>query len=127
MNDLAAKIARAREHDRQVQHELHSCVSFNGIQHDECKAGVNYRRLIGGPDFGWAKHLPCLNDPEAVQCEKRAFPTLAEAETIVTEMDEATAAVIRHLADGTPLPPGVSVMVCQQRDMEPWSSGDDEP
>lgn len=35
------------------------CRHFNGVQHGCCKAGVNYRELIGGPDIGWALKIPC--------------------------------------------------------------------
>lgn len=104
----------------QVAHEQTKCKHFNGIQHAACKAGINYRAMIGGPNFGWAKHLPCLSDPKAVVCGAREFPTPQEAEATITKQDETCAAVLRHLATGEALPDGVSVMVCREEDMEKW-------
>jgi len=40
--------------------EAGDCKHFNGIQHDECAAGVNYRKLAGDPRTGMALRLPCL-------------------------------------------------------------------
>lgn len=107
------------EHARAVAKEISKCKHFTGIQHAACKAGVNYRALIGGPDFGWAKYLPCLSDPEAVICERREYPTPEEAEALVTASDEACAAVLRHLTTGEPLPEGVSYIACRKEDMWP--------
>jgi hypothetical protein len=113
------------EHDRQVDHEQHSCRHFTGIQHDECATGVNYRALVGGEQFGWVRRIPCVPEPgETVPCEKLSLPSREEAEAIVTEMDEATAAVIRHIATGEPLPEGVTYIACRREDMGP--SGDGE-
>ena len=114
----------AREHARQVAREMKTCSHFTGIQNDACKADVNYRKLIGGPDFGWAKYLPCLSDPKAVACEKRTFPAPEEAEAIVTHMDEAYEAALLYLAGKGALPPGMTVIACRQEDMEPGENGD---
>lgn len=36
------------------------CKHFTGaFNHDCCAAGVNYRTLSGGDDFGWLRRLPC--------------------------------------------------------------------
>jgi len=61
------------------------CKHFTGIAHDTCKAGVNYRALVGGPDAGWAIRLPCnpsLRKAESapVPCECRELNTDAELE-----------------------------------------------
>lgn len=109
-----------------VESEMSKCIHFAGIQHDTCAAGVNYQRLLGGPRFGWAKHLPCLADPEAIVCEQRRFPTRDEAEATVREMDTACAAALNHIAHGTPLPPGVTVMVCRREDLGPYGEGGDD-
>ena len=100
-----------------VEAEMSKCVHFTGIQHDICAAGVNYRALVGGPDFGWARKIPCLSEPGAVPCASLRLPTLEEAEAKVTKGDEVYAAVLRHLTTGEPLPDGVSVMVCREEDM----------
>ena len=52
------------------------CRYFNGTAHNkECKAGINYRNLVGGPDFGWAARLCCVPDgplrkEPIVKCDK---------------------------------------------------------
>jgi len=62
------------------------CRHFNGIQHDECKVGVNYRALAGEPQLGMAQRLPCGirlpngKEPQPVHCDKRAVCTREEAE-----------------------------------------------
>lgn len=41
-----------------------NCRHFNGYQNGTCKNGINYRKLVGGPDVGWAARLPCVpNSP----------------------------------------------------------------
>jgi|GEM_PF-6331189 len=53
-----------------------TCRHFNGPLHNaSCKAEINYRELVGGPDFGWMARLPCAgNSPIKKQplanCEK---------------------------------------------------------
>lgn len=52
------------------------CFHFNGIQHDECNADVNYRKLAGEPQLGMATRIPCthLHDGNPVKCDKyRAY------------------------------------------------------
>ncbi len=35
------------------------CKHFTGPVHNKtCKAGVNYRELVGGPDLGWMARMP---------------------------------------------------------------------
>lgn len=70
-----------------AQQAMSECRHFNGIQHDTCKAGVNYRQLIGGDDLGWALKIPCMphlkmkhaKEPK-VPCEKYCVMTKEEAE-----------------------------------------------
>lgn len=38
------------------------CRHFNGTINETCRAHVNYRSIVGGPDFGWAARLPCIPD-----------------------------------------------------------------
>lgn len=66
-----------------------TCRFFNGSWHNKtCKAGVNYRELVGGDDMGWVTRLPCHEDSEAkcgdkATCDKRQEPTddeVAESE-----------------------------------------------
>lgn len=56
-----------------------SCKYFNGVQNKVCDAGVNYRELVGGPDAGWCRRMPChKSDGSSVVCEKRQDPTASE-------------------------------------------------
>ena len=84
-----------REHE--ILSEMGRCEHFTGIQNETCKAGVNIRKLVGGPDFGWATRLPCLLDDSEkceVQCEKRSLMTRDEAEAAVNEHDTLLAKTI---------------------------------
>lgn len=36
-----------------------NCIHYTGIQHECCKAGVNYELLVGGKSNGWGLRLPC--------------------------------------------------------------------
>lgn len=63
------------------------CRFFNGVglDHDKCcEAGVNYRALVGGPDHGWVRRIPCLEGTKAlpridpVDCSKRVLMTQEE-------------------------------------------------
>lgn len=38
------------------------CKHYNGYLEKTCKAGMDYRKLVGGPDLGWAARLPCIPD-----------------------------------------------------------------
>lgn len=84
------KKTKEQRREYEILSEMGRCEHFTGIQHDTCKAGVNIRQLVGGPDFGWAARLPCLladSDKCEVQCEKRSLPTRDEAEAAVNEHD----------------------------------------
>lgn len=63
------------------------CIHFNGIQHDTCKAGINYRELAGGEEFGMAKRLPCIseNGIEPGVCASCHYPTPAEVAVMEAE------------------------------------------
>ena len=57
------------------------CVHFNGMQNKVCRAGVNMRELVGGPDFGWATRMPCVKDDNStVVCELCHYPTPEEVQ-----------------------------------------------
>ena len=39
------------------------CRYFNGPVHNKkCKAEIDYRQLVGGPDLGWMARLPCISN-----------------------------------------------------------------
>ena len=75
--------------DKMIRKGMTSCRHFTGIQHETCKAGVNYEQLRGE-----SHSLPCLANfvnlgrlPKA-ECGK--FSTLTEEEAI-READETVA------------------------------------
>jgi len=86
------------------------CVHFTGTQQLKCKAAVNYRALVGGPDFGWATRLPCLRggfwEEKAkeqggfVACESQRFPSTEEVEAEAAESEERLRAFMARLAAG---------------------------
>lgn len=116
---------RAQELERRIQNHMHSCVHFTGIQHESCKAGVNYRTLVGGSDLGWARRLPCTEGwpedqvREAVPCDQCRRVTREEAEEKVKSADASFERIAkclkaikekhgksRGLADSMPCPTG---------------------
>jgi len=62
------------------------CRQFNGIINKKCLAGINYRELVGGPNFGWVLRLPCNHnriagyppDDEMVTCGRFQQKTAEE-------------------------------------------------
>lgn len=66
------------------------CRFFNGLGFGAgerakcCEAGINYRELVGGPDFGWARRIPCLDGSpslprlDPVPCSRRVLMTQEE-------------------------------------------------
>lgn len=63
-----------------IERHMDRCVHFNGIQHDMCNAGVNYRRAFADAN-GVLKPLPCFASEGAHRpCEPRRFVTREEAE-----------------------------------------------
>src|ERR1041384_5147462 len=106
----------------EVRAEMRKCKYFNGIQHDMCLAGVNYRELVGGEDLGWALGIPCLGDADkdgkrwmgssrkaagtrsVVECDKRETPTREQAEKDVDESNAHVADVLRRIEAGEDVP-----------------------
>lgn len=68
------------------------CKHFNGAIHNKtCGAGVCYRELVGGDNFGWVVRLPCipdnpLNKREVVKCQKFESMTKEEIDSQETAM-----------------------------------------
>ncbi|TAL41997.1 MAG: hypothetical protein EPN91_09355 [Salinibacterium sp.] len=131
-------MSEKREHELAVKDEMERCIHFTGIHNDACNAGVNYRALVGGEYVGWATAIPCTgtrfrdkHDRAIVPCSLHTLPTLEAAEETVTKHEETVAAVIAHVKSGTPLPLGVSVMICRTPELESFfrkgeDEGDDE-
>ena len=83
-----------KRREQQIKWHMSSCVHFTGIQNKTCKADVNIRELVGGPDFGWARKIPCLlrdADECTVVCPSRQFPTREEAEALEDEHEKTIA------------------------------------
>jgi hypothetical protein len=79
-----------------------TCVHFTGMQNKECKAGVNYRQHVGGPDFGWAFRMPCIKkyaSADSVKCAKYQEPTAEQ----VAEFEQSCKAAINRLIVTFPL------------------------
>lgn len=78
-------MAKTKEQEREeyILADMSRCVYFTGIQNETCDAGVNIRELVGGPDLGWARRMPCfLKDADkcTVTCSARKFMTRQESE-----------------------------------------------
>lgn len=83
-----------------------TCKHFNGIQHDCCDAGVNYKSVTTDPDqqTGWALRIPCITERKGAlspgqqehydrrgTCAKFELPTKEEVEAYEQEVKEHTA------------------------------------
>jgi hypothetical protein len=75
---------------------MRRCRHFDGIGGFDnkkcCRAGVNYRQIVGGDDFGWACRLPCrlpcrvsVKDEPAVTCEK--YEAMTDADLAAEKAD----------------------------------------
>jgi len=88
------------DRELEIRREMQTCKHFTGTHRTPCKAGVDYRALVGGPDLGWGLRIPChtivfdhAKDVVRVSCDKRELPTREEAEATVAAGD---AAMERH-------------------------------
>ena len=83
--------------EKRVQNLLRqhlSCKHFNGVQHDRCKAGVNYRETFPPP---WGKGgLPCIEHGSTL-CDKADWPTNDEARAAALESIAATERMLAPL------------------------------
>lgn len=77
-----------------------TCKHFNGLgfgpdsKSKTCDAGVCYRSLVGGPDFGWAIRIPChRRNKTDIVCDKYQEPT---AEEIAAFEKEIEAMIAKH-------------------------------
>lgn len=84
-----------------------TCKHFNGIQHDVCEAGINYRELVGN-ERGAIRCLPCLPKTNSlgplpgmdyVDCPKLEYMTREEAEQQETESEAELARVLAAIAN----------------------------
>lgn len=67
------------------------CAHYNGTINDCCEAGINYRQHVGGPDYGWATRLPCLERRglDVVPCDKCREPTPEEIAESAAWLEDA--------------------------------------
>lgn len=92
---------KEKELQRRTLNLLKRCRHFNGIQNTECRAGINYRQMVGGDDFGWAARLPCfIDENSAVSCALISLRTEAEARKEVEEKDARVQVFLKQLANG---------------------------
>lgn len=63
--------------EQQINYIVKTCIHFNGIQHKECEAGVDYRSKFGKV-LGW--NLPCIINECSAECRLAQYPTYDEAE-----------------------------------------------
>lgn len=81
---------KAEQRERSVIRIMNTCVHFTGIQHDSCKAEVNYHQQFGS-GAGCFANIPCTHYPdEAISksCPRVKYPTREEA---VVEQDNRDA------------------------------------
>lgn len=65
------------------------CIHFRGIQHDTCKAGIDWRALTGGEQFGIATRMPCLKgNNSSVACASCHYPTPEETQAREEEFQQ---------------------------------------
>ncbi len=79
------------------------CKYFTGYQEIVCKAGVTYRSLVGGPDLGWLRRLPCLlmeGQHDQAICERFELPIAEELAESERQAEEATRRFVAALEEG---------------------------
>lgn len=67
-----------------------------------CLKGVDIRAHVGGPDLGWCRRMPCINDSamktlkqhDVVPCALREFPTPEQVKVDRDESDRRIATMI---------------------------------
>ena len=84
-----------------------TCFHYTGLpgfagNPDVCKAGVDIRALVGGPDAGWARRMPCTPPyrpgDESVPCEKFRAHTDEEIDAEEAKIEESLAKLMRGVS-----------------------------
>lgn len=121
---MTTEAQRAREREKRILNHMRDCVHFTGISRGPCKAGVDYRTLVGGPDLGWALRIPCVeqrpgeeSSAAVVPCVQCQRTSRAEAEAEIAAADAGYERIVtcltaikakhgkaRGLADSMPCP-----------------------
>lgn len=77
-----------------------TCLHFNGIQNKLCEKGVNYRKLVGGEDFGMAVRTPCFKKHKSsINCDLYQDPTIEQ----IKEDEDSWNTAIERLQKVLPL------------------------
>ena len=84
--------------ERLAARHQNSCLHFRGYHHTTCKAGVNWRKLVGGDAVGIAVRAPCYRDNQSiVACASCHYPTPEETAAYIADLNTYLA---RQHADG---------------------------
>lgn len=76
------------------------CLHYEGIQNEFCKAGINIRQHVGGPDLGWGLRTPCIKSNNVNTCPLVQFPTQEEAEKHAREVQQHINQTLSELSVG---------------------------
>ena len=94
---------REQQREKRIKREMETCVHFTGIQQKKCQAGIVYRDLVGGPDFGWACKIPCTmaypDEKDRVECASRQTPTYEQAEKEVDKSEARMKVTLRVIRE----------------------------
>lgn len=82
---------RAMQRERHILNILATCVHFTGIQHNSCKAGINYHEQFGS-GAGCFANIACTqahprDDFPMKECPSAKYPTRDEAEREETDRE----------------------------------------
>lgn len=73
-----------------------SCIHHRApMHHKTCSAGVNYRDLVGGPNFGWMARRPCvrnlpLTKQPVAKCDHCQWPNEQQIRNRLYEINQIT-------------------------------------
>lgn len=83
---------RVEQREKHVLHIMKTCVHFTGIQHESCKAGLNYSEQFGSEN-GCFANIACTqayprDDYPIKRCSSVEYPTREKAEAEEAENEE---------------------------------------
>jgi hypothetical protein len=95
------ELEREKEREQNERMQRECCKHYKGSQ-EICGAGIDIRKHVGGPDFGWGRRMPCnpgsplCDKLEMVPCDKYEPPTEEELQ----KDKEETLRMLRLLSEG---------------------------
>lgn len=94
---------KADQRERSVLRIMSTCVHFPGIQHDACKAGVNYHEQFGN-GAGCFANIACTQaypreDVPMKECPSVKYPTREGAEAEQAKRDAHTKKAVQAMCD----------------------------